>query len=303
VQNRIILKMSEFLKPASVKEVNHILTEKGSSAHIIAGGTDLLVEARLKDDYFSGALVDISGINEIHQIIETDTSIEIGTAVTHDQIVKSPLINQHALVLSQACHQIGSQQIRNRGTIGGNICNASPCADSIPALFVLDARIFINSGKTETEIAITDFFISPYHTILKPDEWITKIRFKKMDANQQSAFIKLGRRNALSISRMNMAAVLELENEIITSVRFTPGSVFPVWKRITEVEELLTGKKISLELFEEAGQVTAEKMIEISGRRWSTPYKEPVVAALTERVFCKAAGIEYPELETIYGVD
>ena len=109
---------------------------------------------------------------------------------------------------------------------------------------------------------------------------------------ENSSFIKLGRRNAVAISRMNFAVIMKTTNKnIIEYLRFVPGSVFPVWRRVTEAEEYLKGNRISKELFEKAGAIVSGIMIQNSGRRWSTPYKEPVVAALTARVLSQAAGL------------
>ena len=119
-----------------------------------------------------------------------------------------------------------------------------------------------------------------------------EIRIKKMVYGENSSFIKLGRRNAVAISRMNFAVIMKTTNKnIIEYLRFVPGSVFPVWRRVTEAEEYLKGNRISKELFEKAGAIVSGIMIQNSGRRWSTPYKEPVVAALTARVLSQAAGL------------
>jgi len=283
-----------YFKPENIDEVCALLSEKGNNARVIAGGTDLLVESRYKKLAIQN-LIDISQIPGLNDIYEEDNKIIIGVTATHDKIVNDPLINKHAPLLAEACRQIGSQQIRNRGTIGGNICNASPCADSIPPLFTLNAVLKIKSTNSETKIPISDFFSAPYHTKLTSDEWLTHIIIDKLEANYRSSFIKLGRRNALAISRINMATILKLSTNRILEARFSPGSVFPVWSRIDDVEKMLKDQDVSVELFEDAGQLVSKKMIEVSGIRWSTPYKEPVVAALTKRALCKAAGLENGE--------
>ena len=282
----------QYHRPTNVSEVNELLKTFGNSAQILAGGTDILVEERYRSTYKKEYRIDISGIPDLKQIHESGDWIYVGPIVTHSEIIRSRLINEQAPLLLKACHVIGSLQIRNRGTIGGNICNASPCADSIPALMALDARLVIDSSAGEHILPISEFFLKPYQTILKPGQWLKEIRIKKMVYGENSSFIKLGRRNAVAISRMNFAVIMKTTNKnIIEYLRFVPGSVFPVWRRVTEAEEYLKGNRISKELFEKAGAIVSGIMIQNSGRRWSTPYKEPVVAALTARVLSQAAGL------------
>lgn len=283
----------QYHKPINNSEVTELLNTFKNEAQIIAGGTDILVEARYNKNNLKKHWIDISGIPELKQIIWTSGQISIGSAVTHSEIIHDDLIKQHAPLLAEACSLIGSLQIRNRGTIGGNICNASPCADSIPALIVLDARLVINSSSGEQLLPVSEFFIKPYKTVLNPGSWLKEIRIKKMKTEDRFAFLKLGRRNALAISRMNFAVILQInQDNIIKTVQFAPGSVFPIWKRITEAEEFMLGKRVSKGLFEKVGKIVADKMVKESGRRWSTPYKEPVVAALTARILGKAAGLD-----------
>ena len=282
----------QYIKPKNIQELNTLLQAYGNKVQILAGGTDLLVEDRYHGSRRKEIKIDLAAISGLKNIREEDDKICIGPMVTHSKIIRNRLINKYAPVLAQACRVIGSIQIRNRGTIGGNICNASPCADSIPALMVLEARLVIGSINGEQIIPIGEFFLKPYKTILKPGYWLKEIRIRKTQSGEKCAFIKLGRRNALAISRMNFAVIMKINSgNIIEYVRLVPGSVFPIWRRISEVEEYLKGNRISEELFETAGNMVSELMIKTSGRRWSTPYKEPVVAALTTRALSQAAGM------------
>ncbi len=249
----------------------------------------MLVEARQKPFSDVKPILDISRIKELATIEEQDNQIILGALATHQQIATSPLILKYAPLLANACKQVGALQIRNRGTIGGNISNASPCADTVPPLTVLNANVEILSATGKRTVSIEDFFDKPYYPRLKPNEIVTHIRFKKLNTLQKSAFFKLGRRNALAISRINMAAVLNVdENNMIQEVRLAPGSVFPTWKRVTEAEQYLTAKQATRANFDAAGKIVADNMIKTNGRRWSTPYKEPVVAALVRRTLMLA---------------
>ncbi len=276
-------------RPQDINELQKLLQNANREYTILAGGTDLLVEMRqtpLPDD---AHILDISGVTEINSIKEENDQLVLGALVTHQQLAESVAIQKFAPLLAAACCQVGSLQIRNRGTIGGNITNASPCADTVPPLIVLNAEVEILGPQGTRTTAIEEFFDKPYFPRIQKNEVVTRIRFSKLLPRQKSAFFKLGRRKALAISRINMAAVLQVdENNIITEVRLAPGSVFPAWRRVNEAEQFLIGKSAEKDNFEKAGQITSEKMIEISGRRWSTPYKEPVTAALVRRTLMLA---------------
>ncbi len=275
-----------------LKDIIDLLGEQGERVHLIAGGTDVLVEARQKPLPQDAFLLDISRVSAFRQIEERDQTVHIGAAVTHQELADSALIQTAVPLLAYACRQIGSLQIRNRGTIGGNICNASPCADTVPPLLALEAQVHIAGTAGRRTVPIADFFESPYHPRLQKGEVVTGISFNKLEADEHSAFYKLGRRKALAIARINMAVVFQLTEEgLLQNVRLAPGSVFPAWRRVSEAEAFLENKKAQLSAFEEAGKIVADKMIAISGRRWSTPYKEPVVAALVKRTLAIAAGL------------
>jgi len=269
--------------------LKELLTKYGGNMHLIAGGTDLIVEIRQPHFETKKHVIDISRLQEIKNIEEEGSCIKIGSGVTHDMIIQSGLAREYAGLLGSACRNIGSQQVRSRATIGGNICNASPCADTVPALMALNAELTILSAEGTRKAQIADFFHKPYQPKIGTDEAVISIRFMKLNKKQKSAFIKLGRRNAVAISRISMAVVLAVdEKNIIEEVRIAPGSVFPGWQRVTEAEAFLEGREAVEKNFAEAGSITARKMIEISGRRWSTDYKEPVTASLTKRTLLAA---------------
>lgn len=273
----------------NIDSLKKLLAEYSGNMYLLAGGTDFMVEMRQPHFQAKEHIIDISCLQEIKSIDENGSFITIGAAVSHDMIVHNELVKESASLLSAACRKIGSQQVRSRGTIGGNICNASPCADTVPALIALDAELTILSADGIRKTPIADFFHKPYQPKIEADEAVLKIRFKKLNKNQRSAFFKLGRRNAVAISRISIAAVLSVDGQnAVKEVRIAPGSVFPSWRRVTEAETFLTGKEALEQNFEEAGKITARKMIEISGRRWSTDYKEPVTASLIKRTLLMA---------------
>ncbi len=278
------MKPFEYKFSDKLDEILHILSQSGTDAKILAGGTDLLIELRRKPKVYPGVIVDISFVNELKGIFEDNNHITIKPLSTHTKIFKSDIIRKKAYLLSEATSQIGSLQIRNRGTVGGNIMNAAACADTVPPLIALNAEITLRSQNSVRSFKLNDFFIKPYKTKANPDEVLTEIKINCLPKDAKSTFIKLGRRNALSISRLSVAAVLQQDEDgKIIDARIVPGAAFPTWQRVVEAEQMLIGEKPGIELFRAAGAKVSEVMISYTGRRWSTEYKEPVIAALVRR--------------------
>lgn len=278
------MKPFEYIRPQSLEQSLDSLAAGGADASILAGGTDLLIEWRRSSGNSPKIVIDISRIKELKEISSNNGSISIGSLATHRQVLDSPLVREFAPLLSSAAGAIGSPQIRNRGTVGGNIMNAAACADTVPPLMVLGATVTLQSNSGSRQLDLEDLFVKPYQTNARPDEVLTSIQFPKLTRNARSAFTKLGRRNALSIARLSVAALLEKDNEgRIVDARIVPGAAFPRWRRVTEAEQMLVGEKGSVSLFAAVGQKVSEALIRDSGRRWSTEYKEPVLSALVRR--------------------
>jgi CO/xanthine dehydrogenase FAD-binding subunit len=278
------MKSFEYIAPKDIMEACKLLAEFNIDAQILAGGTDVLIELHKPSAKPPKVIIDISRLLELKGIEEFDNSVSIKPLTTHTDIFQSKIVQQFAPLLRQAVSAIGSPQIRNRGTIGGNIINAAACADTVPPLMALGATVKLQSLEGERIVPIIDFFVKPYQTIAAKNELLTEIRFPKLLDSMKSTFVKLGRRNALAISRLSVAAILQKNNSgLIQEARIVPGAAFPKWQRMTEAEKLLIGQKPSKKLFVEAGKRVSEAMISFTGRRWSTEYKEPVIAVLVRR--------------------
>ena len=275
---------SEYIAPVTLDAALEVVAERGVEAKVLAGGTDLLLEMRRPGGTAPGTVVDISRIRDLWGVAEHNGSVVIGPLVTHAEIASSGLLRRYAGLLCSASATVGSPQIRNRGTIGGNIVNAAPCADTVPPLVALGARVTLSSANGDRELDLAEFYQEPYVTVARPDEVLTSIRFGKLPSGASSSFVKLGRRNAVAIARLSVATILMLDRSgVITEARIVPGSAFPTWQRVTEAEGLLLGEKPSAKLFTAAGQASSRMMIAATGRRWSTEYKEPVLAVLVRR--------------------
>ena len=278
------MKPFSYIVAKSVQEAVAALHEHGTAARILAGGTDLLVEWRRSGVRMPSVVVDISRIEALRDISLDGQDILLGPLTTHTELIRSDIIRSGAALLASSAATIGSPQIRNRGTLGGNIMNGAACADTVPPLIALDATVTLTSVEGDRDCHITGFYNRPYTTVATREELLTQIRFASLPRGTKSAFVKLGRRNALSISRLSVAAVVAVDGSgIITDARIVPGAVYTVWKRTMEAENLLIGKPPSDTLFGEAGRAVAETVIREAGRRWSTEYKEPVIASLVRR--------------------
>lgn len=177
--------------------------------------------------------------------------------------------------------------------------NAATCADTVPPLVALGAVVVLKSSAGSREVRMEELFTKPYQTKTQPDEILTEIRFPVLPDDSGSAFVKLGRRNALSISRLSVAAVLRRDaNNVIVDAKIVPGAAFPTWQRITSAERILIGEQASDALFEAAGHKVSEEMITRTGRRWSTEYKEPVLAVLVRRALMQCVSPALPERQS-----
>ena len=279
----------EFLTTQKIEGALDYL-DKFSKVHILAGGTDLLVNLykespRLPDfDY----LLDISNIPELKIISSTSNFIEIGSLVTHSRLINEPLIKNSFPVLVEAAYTIGSTQIRNRGTIGGNIVNASPAADLLPPLIALKAEVELTSGKGKRVLSLEEFLAGPYKTKIQANELLTKIKIPLLADNYYTDFQKIGRRKALSIARLSLALVTKVDKEgIFQETRVVPGSATPYPQSLPETEKAVNGKSVLNVDLEEIGKITSKEMVSITGERWSTPYKKPTIAVLIKRALEK----------------
>ncbi len=279
----------DYKSPSSIEEAIQLLWQADGKAKLIAGGTDLVIGLR-NGDQNPWLVIDVTGIEELRRIEETDGTISIGAAVTHSEIASSPLINKWAKVLADAVSEIGSPQIRNLGTIGGNIVNASPAADTLPPLMVLNAIGKVVSKEGEKQVPIYQLFKGPYETSLRPHELLIGVTFQKLSLGIRSSFVRLARRDAMAIARMSVAIVLDMEKRTkrIKDIRIAAGSVTPTPQRFSEAENLLRKKSLDQKNLEGAARKVSESMINQSGIRPSTSYKRPVIEALFVRAMRKA---------------
>jgi CO/xanthine dehydrogenase FAD-binding subunit len=279
----------DYVRPTSLAEAVELLNDQTYQNMPLAGGTDLMVYLHHEGPTYS-RLVDISTLPDLKKISKKGQTITIGSGVTFTRVIENKTLQQDVSFLIQACRAIGSPQIRNGGTIGGNVANAAACADSLPVLVCLDASVHLLGPKGATrEMPVSEFVLSPNETNINSGELITHFSFLAPPDGTRSAFIKLGRRNAQAISRLTMAVMVRIDSTgKIDFARVTPGAATPQTSRFTAAEEVLIGQKPGKVVYEKAAKQVSETMIEVTGRRWSTEYKEPAIQALTVRALQKA---------------
>jgi len=273
----------DYVRAHSVAEAIQFLGEPGLVSRPLAGGTDVLVRIRHEDPPFD-RLVDISRVPEMKAIERRGDEIIIGAGVTFTEAAESALLQEVATCLVEACLSVGGPAVRNAGTLGGNVINAAVGADSLPPLVCLDAVAHLRSLAGERTLLVSELELGPNRPAIQPGELLTHLSFPLLPAGARSAFTKLGRRNAQAISRLSMAAAGRVDAQgQVDFVHLVPGAATPRIRRFAEVEALLMGQVPTDDLLAAAGQKTAEVMVDMTGRRWSTEYKEVAIQALAER--------------------
>jgi len=290
-----------YYTPTSVDETLRLLADHGPKARLIAGGTDLLVELR-RGVRQAAALIDVTRIGNLDQVhLDDDGLIHIGPTVTHNQVVVSDLLAERGFPLPLACWRIGTPQLRNRGTVTGNLVTASPANDTITALWALDGRLTLRSVRGERTLSFADFYQGVRQTALAPDEMVTDIAFPTLKSNQRGAFAKLGLRRTHAIALVNAAAVLTFEsaNRRVSGARITLGSVAPTIIRAQEAEEALIGGALSEEHIAEAAELAAQAAAPIDDIRAGADYRREMVRVLVRRALTELAdGTERAKLPT-----
>jgi xanthine dehydrogenase iron-sulfur cluster and FAD-binding subunit A len=275
-----------YYTPTSVDETLRLLAEHGHEARLIAGGTDLLVELRRGTQQVS-ALIDVTRIGDLDRVrLGDDGLIHVGPTVTHNQVVVSELLAERGFPLPLACWRIGTPQLRNRGTVTGNLVTASPANDTITALWALDGRLTLRSVRGERTLSFADFYQGVRQTALAPDEMVTDIAFPALGSNQRGAFAKLGLRRTHAIALVNAAAVLtfdESASQRVSDARITLGSVAPTIIRAREAEEALAGMALSEEAIAEAAELAARAAAPIDDIRAGADYRREMVRVLVNR--------------------
>lgn len=273
----------QFLRPKNLAETLK-LVGRHPDYEILAGGTDICV--RMNSGILKPAgLINIWGLSELKGIKEDGNFIEIGALATHSEIINSNLINKYLPALSDACMTIGAVQIQNRGTIGGNVMNASPAGDTLPVLLAYDADVETANKESKRSIKFSEFYKGYRKTALKNDEIVLKFRIKKTGPCEKSAFIKIGTRKAQAISKVMGCFVVAgpRAGQKIKSIAIAFGSVAPIPIRTPETEKFLTGKMLTEKVIQKAVDLVKKEVTPIDDIRSTAEYRRHIAGVLLKR--------------------
>jgi carbon-monoxide dehydrogenase medium subunit len=278
------------LSPKTIEEAIVFMNQYGHKVKVIAGGTDLIPQMKrgeLKPHY----VLSLSQIEPLRKIQFTkEAGLRLGSLCTIAEIEKSQIIREQYPVLAQAASVLGSIEIRNRGTVGGNLCNAAPSADMAPSLLVLGAKAAIASSKGERLVPLEDFFVGPGKTVLETHEILVRLEIPAMKPRSAGEYIKLGIRKAMDIAVAGVAAVLSFDSGdgVCAEARLALGAVAATPMRAGKAEKALRGRKIDLEVMELAAKIASEEASPITDIRASEAYRRAMVRVLTQRAIKQA---------------
>ncbi|MCS7110029.1 MAG: FAD binding domain-containing protein [Candidatus Caldarchaeum sp.] len=264
----------DVLSPKTVEEALEILDEHKGSIRVLAGGTDLILQLR-KSTSIDGKLLNIFSLDELRYIKYEDERVKIGALTDFNTIAESAIVQKHAPVLADAARWIGSIQILNKASIGGNIVNASPAADSLPALYVLEATLTLQTRKTKRQVPISEFYKGYKKLDIHPNELLVEISFNSVKENQIGMFFKHGLRQGDAISVVNGAVLLEVTpgSHVVRDARIALGAVAPTVVRAREVEARLKGKKLDEKTMLEVSERVVASISPIDDVRGSAAYR------------------------------
>ena len=280
------MKWEEYLVPPSLEEALAMLKECQGQARIIAGGTDLIIQLR-KKEVIARCLVDVTNLDELKGIELEDDFIRIGACVTHQELASSRLIRERAAALAEGASQVGSPQIRNMGTVGGNIVNAQPAADTVVPLMALEAEVEVATATGIRREPLGGLCVGPGQcTVDSTAEILTAVWFRALGPHQGSAFERLAKRKALSLPILNAAAVVTLNDggDTFQEVRLAVGPVGPTPSRAFNAEEVLRGAAVEAQAIAAAMEIAArEAQPRTNPVRGSQEYRREMVKVLLRR--------------------
>ncbi len=273
-----------YINATSTDEVLRILAEKRERARVVAGATDLILELERGVRNGIETLIDVTRIPNLDRIsLDEDGVIHLGPLVTHNHCVASKLIRERAYPLARAAWEVGAPQIRNRGTVAGNLITASPANDTITPLMALDASVTLASTRGERKVALKDFYSGVRKNVMQADEMLVDISLPALNKDQRGTFIKLALRRAQAISLVNAALVVTLKWGTVEAVSITLGAVAPTIIHALEAEEYLCGKKLNDDVIAKAAELTMNASHPIDDVRSSAAYRREMVRVITSR--------------------
>lgn len=277
----------KYYSPDTLSEACQLLRKHGTEAKILAGGTDLLHKMK-HQEIEPAAVVALRKLQELKQIeYRENIGLVIGAAATQNDITNSPVIGERYRSICEAAHHMANNQIRNRGTVGGNIVNAVPSADLPPILIALGASVKLVSMDGERIVLLEDIFQGVHRTVIRQDEILTHVIVPDQKFTG-STFIRFGLRRSGALAVAGAAVAVEMDGDICRDARIVLAAAAPIPMRASNAEKILIGQKISDELLEEAGVAASKESKPRSSIRGSEEYRRDLIRVLTRRALAKA---------------
>ncbi len=273
----------DYFEPKTVSEALSLLAKYGDEAKVIAGGTDVMVDIKYKEE--PGCLVNIKKIPGLGVIQENGGTLRIGPLVTIHEIEANKLVRERLPVLWESCHQFASLQIRNTATIGGNICRASPSGETLAPLLVLEAKAKLAFSEGEKTEAFASFFQGPGKSSIGSKGLLTEIDVPYPPQGSRGVYLKHAVRGAMDIAMVGVAVLVtpDAAKNNLQDVRIGLGAVAPTPIRATKTETMLRGKPLNAAMIKEAAAMAASESSPINDQRSSGEYRRWIVEALTRR--------------------
>ena len=278
----------ELAMPGSVEEVVRVLGERGPDAKLLAGGTDLLPQ--LKNSLLKPAwVIDLSGVAAVHTLARDDgRGLRIGAAVPARQLELDSHTRARYLSLAESAALVGSVQIRNLATLGGNLCNAAPSADMAPPLLALEAEAVIAGPKGQRRVPMTEFFLGVRRTVLAPDELLVELVVPDPGPHSGGSYMRHTPRRELDIAVVGVASQVTLKDGACAKARIALAAVAPTPLRATAAEQSLEGQPLTAERIERAAELAVGAARPIDDQRGSAEYRRHLVRVLTRRTLTTA---------------
>ena len=274
----------EYMQPKTIDEALSLLAKYKGGAKPIAGGTDLLTKMKRREIETSRYIIDLKGLPDLDYIkYDESKGLSIGALTTIHAVEASPIIQQKFSVLAQAASTMASTQVRNRGTVAGNICNALPSADSAPALLTLEARLTLMSKGDERTVSIENFFTGPNTTVLTDTELLAEIHIPHLPSNSRGVYLKLTPRRSMDLAIVGVAVVVIPEDEVCKDIRIALGAVAPTPIRAKRAEDTIRGQQCTEALIERSANTAAEESSCIGDHRASAQYRMEMIKVLVMR--------------------
>lgn len=277
-----------YFEPKTLEEALHLLANEGDGVHVMAGGTDLVVKMKhglLRPKTIIG-LREIKGINRIS--FNAQEGLTIGATALLADVASHPKIRKHYPAIAYAPSKMANVQIRNMGTVAGNLCNAAPSADNAPSLRAMSAEVTLASLEGERRLSLDEFFEGPGLTVIRPGEIMTSIFVPLPSPQSGTSYQRLSARGHVDMAAVCVGAMVVMNGEICKEGRIVLGAVAPTPMRALKAEESLQGKPLTPQLLEKAGILASEESRPITDVRASADYRKRMVAVLTRRTLVEA---------------